>query len=67
MSRAVPSEMGNELRSAARGNVPRNSVLGEDVDDKKLGEFGGGDGVMDGDEYCLLGKTVNNDQDGVIA
>ena len=52
MSRAVPSEMGNELRSAVRDNVPRNSVLGEGVDDKK---FRGGDGVMGGDEYCMLG------------
>jgi len=55
MSRAVPSEMGNELRSAVRDNVPRNSVLGEGVDDKKLGKFRGGDGVMGGDEYCMLG------------
>ena len=60
-------EVGDKLRSIIRGNMLRNSMLGEDVDDKELGEFGGGDGVMGGDEYCLLGKTVNNDQDGVIA
>jgi hypothetical protein len=42
-------------------------MLGEDMDDKELGEFGGDDGVMGGDEYCLLGKTVNNNQDNVIA
>jgi len=36
-------------------------MLGEDVDDKKLGEFRGGNGVMGGDKYCLLGKMVNND------
>ena len=45
----------------------RYSVLGEDVDDKELGKFRGGDGIMDGDKYCLLGKMVNNDQDSVIA
>ena len=60
-------EVGDKLETVVRGNVPRYSVLGEDMDDKELGEFGGGDGIMGGDKYCLLGKTVNNNQDGVIA
>jgi hypothetical protein len=60
-------EVGDKLRSIIRGNMLRNSMLGEDVDDKELGKFRGGDGVIGGDEYCLLGKMVNNNQDGVIA
>jgi hypothetical protein len=48
-------EVGDKLRSVVGGNMPRNSMLGEDVDDKKLGEFGRGDSIMGGDKYCLFG------------
>jgi hypothetical protein len=47
--------VGDKLGSAVKDNMLRNSMLGEDMDDKKLGKFGEGDGIIDGDKYCLLG------------
>ena len=49
-------EMGDKLGSVVGGNMLRNSVLGEDMDDKGLGKFRGGDGVMGGDKFACLDR-----------
>ena len=56
--------MGDEFRSTVGSDVGRDTVLGEDVQYEELGELGGRDGVMSGNEDGLLGQSVNNDQDG---
>jgi hypothetical protein len=59
-----PEEMGNEFRTTIRGNMRRNSVLGEYMEDKEFRKFEGGNSIVGGDEYRLLGKSVYNNEDG---
>jgi hypothetical protein len=59
--------MGDKLRSAVGGNMPMDPMLGKDTNNKELGKFGRCNSVVDGDEYCLFGEMINNDEDGVIA
>ena len=53
--------MGDELQATVGGDVGWNTVLGEYVEDKQLGEIGGGDGVVSWNEDGLFGEPVNND------
>jgi hypothetical protein len=57
-------EMGNEFRTMIGGNMRRNSVLGEYVEDKEFRKFEGGNSIIGGDEYRLLGESVYNNKDG---
>jgi hypothetical protein len=59
-----PEEMGNEFRTTIGGNMRRNSVLGEYVEDKEFRKFEGGNSIVGGNEYRLLGKSVYNNKDG---
>jgi hypothetical protein len=59
-----PEEMGNEFRTMIRGNMRRNSMLGEYVEDKEFRKFEGGNSIVGGDEYRLLGELVYNNEDG---
>jgi hypothetical protein len=36
----------------------RNSMFGEDMDNEKFGQLGGGDSIMSRDEESLLSETV---------
>ena len=45
-----PEEMGDELGSAIRSDMSRNTVFGEYVDDKEFSKTFGRDGVMARDE-----------------
>jgi hypothetical protein len=41
----------------------QNSMLGEDMDNKKFGQLGGGDSIMSQNEESLLSETVYHYQD----
>ena len=43
-------EVGDELQTSIRGDVGQNSVLGEYMEDKKLGKLSGGDSIMSQNE-----------------
>jgi hypothetical protein len=57
-------EMGNEFWTTIGGNMRRNSMLGEYVEDKEFRKFEGGNSIVGGDEYCLLGESVYNNKNG---
>ncbi|KAJ3727772.1 hypothetical protein C8R42DRAFT_572506, partial [Lentinula raphanica] len=59
----------NEFRSSVGGNMIRNTVFREDMNNEKLRQLFGGDFVVTGnkDSFCLFGSTVNYDQDSGVA
>ena len=54
--------MGDEFGSAVGSDVAWDSMLGEDVKNKKLCKLLRRDHVMGRNEEPLLGETINNDQ-----
>ena len=61
-----PEEVGDELRTSIGGDVRRNSVFREHMEDEELGELRGGDGVVSRDKDRLFRESVNNDEDCCI-
>ena len=61
-----PEEVGDELRTSIGGDVRRNSVFGEHMEDEELGELRGGDGVVSRDKDRLFRESVDNDEDCCI-
>ena len=56
--------VGDEFRTSVGGNMGWDSVLGEHVCNKELGELRGSDGVVSRNEYSLLQQVVHDDEDG---
>jgi hypothetical protein len=56
-------EMRHKLRTSVRGDMRWNSMLGEDMDNKKFGQFGGGNSIVSWNEESLLGEMVYHYQD----
>ena len=48
-------EVRDKLHTVIRGNMRGYTVFREDMHDEEIGQLGRGDGVMSGDEDCLLG------------
>ena len=57
-------EVGDEFRTSVGGDMGWDSVLGEHMCNKELGELRGSDGVMSRNEYSLLQQVVHNNEDG---
>lgn len=57
-------EHGDKLGAPIGGEVIRNSVLGEDVDEEKVRKSGGVDGVVTWNEDTLFRGAVNDNEDG---
>ena len=47
-------EVRDKFRSSIGGNMSRDTMLGKDVQQEKLGEFWRGNGIIGGDEYALF-------------
>ena len=56
-------EVGDKLQTSIRGDMGQNSMLGEYMEDKEMGELSGGDSIMSWNEDRLFGKLINDDQD----
>ena len=57
-------EVGDEFQTSIRGDMGWDSVLGEHMHNKELGELRGSDGVMSWNEYSLLQQVVHDNKDG---
>ena len=57
-------EAGDELGVSIGGDVGRDPVLGEDVDEEQLGELWRCDSVGGRNEDALFRETIHHDEDG---
>jgi hypothetical protein len=51
-------EMRHEFGTSVRGDMRRNSMLGEDMDDEKFSQLGVDNSIMSQNEESLLSETV---------
>jgi hypothetical protein len=58
---------GYKFRPAVGSDMQRNTMLGEDVGHKELGELCGGNGVVCWIKNRLLREAVNNDKNSIIS
>ena len=56
-------EVEDKFRTSVRGNMGWDSMLGEHMCNKELGELRGSDGVVSWNEYSLLRQAVHDDED----
>ena len=57
-------EVGHKFQTFVGGDMGWDSMLGEHVHNKELGELRGGNGVVSWNEYSLLQQVVHDDEDG---
>jgi hypothetical protein len=51
-------EMRHEFGTSVGGHMRWNSMFGEDMDDEKFGQLGGGNSIMSQNKKSLLSETV---------
>jgi hypothetical protein len=60
-------EVGDEFGTLVRGYMGWNSMFREDMEYEQFSELRGCDRIVCGDEYGLLHKSINDDEDGSIS